>query len=782
MIKRILIDYFEGTNTLVSSNISKKEELSYTENARSLTIGTIEKRGGTNKLGGDLAVTANYGTFFFENSTTLGFYRFSKVGGANGIYYKAVDESWTILTDLGSGVAFNTTNQISTTIAEGCCFMAIGSTTSSYIASNGTTVYGTYISAGHWSHLKNAPNANNINFYKDKLYVADYYNGGTRYKNKIQMSSYPLGIATLVEGDYSTSTENTTTDLDATSQFTITKTSGTIFRYTWTGVGTNPNIGTHITEGCSVVINGFFFAVNNGTFNVNNVSTDWFEVDNPSPGLIEIPITSITIAITTTTPITSLNVTDTKCIYADVAEPDTLQIYRSSTLITGTTDCGATSQFDVTAIIPGSRYRYTWDGVGKNPRIGTYIALGATVVLTGFSVANSGTFAITAVAADWFEITNTTVGAAAQSNVIGVTIVINTISVTAKTNNIITIFPFKTSISSADELWVNDSYGSGTKMFRWVNNAPSGNTVKEYDTFKLSGGQNDAITVLTNIGNVMMVGNKRNLSVWNDYALQNFDLNIGCASKRGWVKSMGALWFVDYSGIYSTTGSTPKLMSSKVEKYIEGATKAGLEASAAGKKGLSVFFSIGDVTLYNPDGSISNSLSGVVLEYNIRQENWYTHTGIKTTQFTTYIESTNSDRLEFTSTVSPYNIYEFLSTETDSGSEILFRMDTGNITLNKNFENYSYPREIIVETERGNGITCWVSLDNEPFYQIKGDIVKGCTVLPIHNRIGKTDTPRCRQIKISLRDYTPKLCKISRLAITFSETLEEQTFKEFENG
>jgi len=43
-VKRLEIPYFEGVNSSVSQNISKKQELSHCENARSKTIGSIEKR------------------------------------------------------------------------------------------------------------------------------------------------------------------------------------------------------------------------------------------------------------------------------------------------------------------------------------------------------------------------------------------------------------------------------------------------------------------------------------------------------------------------------------------------------------------------------------------------------------------------------------------------------------------------------------------------------------------------------------------------------------------
>lgn len=71
---------------------------------------------------------------------------------------------------------------------------------------------------------------------------------------------------------------------DSTSRFDITNTSGTTYRYTWDGTGTNPAItnikfpvGTQVTIN---IINAT--ATNNGTFTITASGTDYFEIDNPA--------------------------------------------------------------------------------------------------------------------------------------------------------------------------------------------------------------------------------------------------------------------------------------------------------------------------------------------------------------------------------------------------------------------------------------------------------------------------------------------------------------------
>jgi len=365
---------------------------------------------------------------------------------------------------------------------------------------------------------------------------------------------------------------------------------------------------------------------------------------------------------------------------------------------------------------------------------------------------------------------------------------IGTITVSGKTEYDLTIAANALTLLSSDELWVAGTYGNNQKQFRWADNLGGGIDAKEYDTFKLSGGQNDDLTMMENVGDVMIIANRTNMAYWNDYALQNLDIGIGVASNRGFVKNLGSLFFIDYSGIYVTTGEAPQIISAKVEPYITGATKEGIENSAAGKKGYSVVFTIGQVTLYNPDGSVKEVLDDVCLEYNIRQQNWYVHTGIESRNFTTVEDSTSTDRLLMTTNNEDKQTYEFLTGNMDDlggefEREILFRADTDNITLSTNFEQICDPMEIMIETERGNSIECFISLDNGQWYRVEGDIVKGCVILKVNKRTSDLETePRCRRIRISIKDYTKNLCRISRIAIVYAITGDEENVREEPNG
>ena len=349
---------------------------------------------------------------------------------------------------------------------------------------------------------------------------------------------------------------------------------------------------------------------------------------------------------------------------------------------------------------------------------------------------------------------------------------ISTITVTTVNETSITVTHSGTpTFNSSDEIWITGTY-TGTKQYRWVNNPTStGKDVKQYDTFKLSGGEEDEITLFEPIGNILLVGNKNTLMTWNDYTLENFDLGVGCAAPNGYGKLLGTLYFLHYSGVYATTGTVPILVSRKVERYIKGATKAGIENGAVGVKGLSVFFAIGDVTLYNADGSFWKTMPNVCLEYNVADKNWYVHTKVPASQFITFINSSGAERLLMSHTGGGNSIKEFLVGNTDDEEEIFFRADTQEIQFMKEFEYSVHPTTIVTELDRGTMMKTMVSLDGDDFYEISGINEKGATSL----RVTARDAERgqlviCRRLRISFRDSSKQLCRIRQAAVIYTPT------------
>ncbi len=68
---------------------------------------------------------------------------------------------------------------------------------------------------------------------------------------------------------------------------------------------------------------------------------------------------------------------------------------------------GSTTQFDITNTA-GNTYRYTWDGNGTDPDIANNVSVGTMVKTNGqnFNASNNGTFNVTAIGVNYFEVTN----------------------------------------------------------------------------------------------------------------------------------------------------------------------------------------------------------------------------------------------------------------------------------------------------------------------------------------------------------------------------------------
>lgn len=79
----------------------------------------------------------------------------------------------------------------------------------------------------------------------------------------------------------------------------------------------------------------------------------------------------------------------------------------------------ATTQWDVSD--QGSdTFRYTYDGTGTDPDVDANLVAGDVVIISGFASTNNGTFAITAVGTDYFEITNAS--GSAENNITSATV------------------------------------------------------------------------------------------------------------------------------------------------------------------------------------------------------------------------------------------------------------------------------------------------------------------------------------------------------------------------
>jgi len=216
---------------------------------------------------------------------------------------------------------------------------------------------------------------------------------------------------------------------DSTTQFDITLTGGTTYRYTYDGTGTDPAItATSIPTGAKLIIAGQnFTAANNGTFTVTGSGANYFEVTNAS-GVVESNKTlgngyiNNTVSDLSTGDIllNQISVLEYDGVYMQLTSPRNTIIAVNKYTTVSTSIGSSTTQFDIT-LTGGTTYRYTWDSTGTDPSlslannpIGSLMNFQAQ----NFTAANNGIFVVTGAGTNYVEVTNAS-GVAESNKTIG---------------------------------------------------------------------------------------------------------------------------------------------------------------------------------------------------------------------------------------------------------------------------------------------------------------------------------------------------------------------------
>ncbi len=120
---------------------------------------------------------------------------------------------------------------------------------------------------------------------------------------------------------------------------------------------------------------------------------------------------------------------------------------------------------------------------------------------------------------------------------------------------------------------------------------------------------------------------------------------------------------------------------------------------------------------------------------------------------------------------------EFLTGNTDDGREIAMRVDTNFIQLMDEFETFAIPISIVTKTQRGSMIKCFVALGDDEFYELDGNATKGTSIVKIHKRERETEanTKAVREIRISWRDSSKQLCRLTQGGVIFLPTTMSHT-------
>lgn len=249
---------------------------------------------------------------------------------------------------------------------------------------------------------------------------------------------------------------------------------------------------------------------------------------------------------------------------------------------------------------------------------------------------------------------------------------IGTLTVTDKQATSLTILSSDFNLLSDDELWVHGTRSS-EKQFRWDNRA-TGISTHVYDNFYNASSED--LVAMENVNNNLLIFTRNSINLWNGAALRPLDLNIGCVSRKSFVKILGQAIFLHYTGIYSSTGGVPTLLSAKIQPLFNAANKISLENACGAIDGFSYFVYVGQITFTKPDGSIKKIMNDVVVEYNLRQNNFFIHTDIPMSHFIAYTQNGNL-KLLFAKHATP-SLAPF---------ESLFAQDTSTIALSPTMQN-----------------------------------------------------------------------------------------------
>ena len=138
------------------------------------------------------------------------------------------------------------------------------------------------------------------------------------------------------------------------------------------------------------------------------------------------------------------------------------------------------------------------------------------------------------------------------------------------------------------------------------------------------------------------------------------------------------------------------------------------------------------------------------------------------------ITSTESLSLRIFYPYTTGEVYQFFEGLTDDGAPISFNIETNNNAM-VNFETIVEPRIIMAEVKEGNNIGVFVAYDDGSFKQINGvSLKRGFTRILLDVDPLTQDYPRCRVMKIALREFSGSRCTISRMAIQYYETHDQE--------
>ena len=146
-----------------------------------------------------------------------------------------------------------------------------------------------------------------------------------------------------------------------------------------------------------------------------------------------------------------------------------------------------------------------------------------------------------------------------------------------------------------------------------------------------------------------------------NYNLVDGSYEIGCVNDKAHVENKGKLYWMHYGGIYLYTGSTPRIISQKVDKWIKGINWSYKNLICAGNKGDKVYFAI----------PYKSTVINIILVYDTFKDKWFVEDGnfVNFTNIADTLYGLNADgRI--------WNMNSTLMTGADNSTAIAWSMET----------------------------------------------------------------------------------------------------------
>lgn len=243
----------------------------------------------------------------------------------------------------------------------------------------------------------------------------------------------------------------------------------------------------------------------------------------------------------------------------------------------------------------------------------------------------------------------------------------STDGITWGTTNAPTVITPKFGAVFSDRVYAANGASSNRSRF-WFSSLPSAGAITwttATDWVDVNPDDGDEITALENNGNRLLIFKNRSLYRWMFGQTEPDRLiGVGTSSQES-VKTnfdIGVTFFANPRGVYAYTSGRPKLVSRKIQNYID-----------AVSDWTNVFAEVDDDHYYLAVGNITvdgRTLTNAMLVYHISLDAWSVYTtALKVTFMARLIESGVTERVYFGSNNG--RTYKFLDGQSDASTDIL---------------------------------------------------------------------------------------------------------------